>query len=258
MHYSNLVKYWNIENHLIRYIILQSEYGTALAFHKSIDIYIYIIAWTGGLKSQNHTWIQLLKVMWQGEDSKTYCVYFKKAGTLKPNFNAFCYERISIFQQQKYPHNVRIWLVQWWWDQENMMLKRSVQVSTTVKKNIYFTKHSTPIHLRTKIASKKLLLSSPTWLLICDYSNLPHLYSDISGGHFPHHHHHEKSTKNPRKPAVSDDALLYLLLDVWLPTSWWHHLAGQRVRDVGEGGRRAALLWIECLSWQWSSRGWGV
>lgn len=184
---------------------------------------------------------------------QTYCVYFKKAGTLKPNFNAFCYERISIFQQQKYPHNVRIWLVQWWWDQENMMFKKvSAGVHNCKKKNTLLNiVHQS--NLRTKIASKKLLLSSSTWWFVITPTFL--IFTQIFRGSFS-----SPSPPNPpntpRKPAVSDDALLYLLLDVWLPTSWWHHLAGQRVRDVGEGGRRAAVLqWIECLSWQSSFTG---
>lgn len=127
---------------------------------------------------------------------QTYCVYFKKAGTLKPNFNAFCYERISIFQQQKYPHNVRIWLVQWWWDQENMMFKKVSAGVHNCKKKKYFTKHSTPIQLENQNCIEKIVVEF-FYLMICDYSNLPHLYSDISGVIFLTIT--TKSTKHPTK-----------------------------------------------------------
>lgn len=191
--------------------------------------------------------------MWQGEDSKLTVCTLKKQALWSPISMPFA---MKGYQSSNNKNTHITWgygLFNGDETKKTWCLKRSVQVSTTVKKKNTLLNIVHQSNLRTKIASKKLLLSSSTWWFVITPTFL--IFTQIFRGSFS-----SPSPPNPpntpRKPAVSDDALLYLLLDVWLPTSWWHHLAGQRVRDVGEGGRRAAVLqWIECLSWQSSFTG---
>lgn len=189
---GEILKYWESPNQIYNTTIrIWHRFGLPQKYR-----YIYIIAWTGGLKSQNHTWIQLLKVMWQGEDSKLTVCTLKKQALWSPISMPFA---MKGYQSSNNKNTHITWgygLFNGDETKKTWCLKRSVQVSTTVKKKIYFTKHSTPIQLENQNCIEKIVVEF-FYLMICDYSNLPHLYSDISGVIFLTIT--TKSTKHPTK-----------------------------------------------------------
>ena len=188
--------------------------------------------------------------MWQGEDSKLTVCTLKKQALWSPISMPFA---MKGYQSSNNKNTHITWgygLFNGDETKKTWCLKRSVQVSTTVKKTDTFLNIVHQSNLITKIASKKLLLSSATWWFVIT-PTFPHLYSDISGSFSSSPSPNPPKTHENRQCPMMPFFIYYSMFGfqrvgdiIWQANGFGIHFFRpfflNMKWDVGEGGRRAA------------------